>query len=59
MHRQSRRKRSHPVTPGDEIICDIPYDPPVTEVEVALVLNMLADQIDVILQADDVGEIVI
>ena len=52
VERSQRRLSRSPVLAGD-IVCEIPYSPPVTEVEIALVLSMLADQIDAILQGDE------
>ena len=39
-----------------EIACDIPYDLPITETEIALVLTLLTNQLDDILRSDETGE---
>ena len=61
--RQSPARRPEPVAarpPADlrgEITCDIPYDLPITETEIALVLTLLANEIDDILRPDDDDEV--
>jgi len=60
--RQSSNRPSEPVAARppvdlqDEIVCDIPYDLPVTETEIALMLTLLANRLNDILRPDDPGE---
>ena len=60
--RQSPARRPEPVAarpPADlrgEVACDIPYDLPITETEIALVLTLLTNQLDDILRSDETGE---